>query len=430
MAPKYFKGRLAMKRQVWVTALTVIFISVCCFLLMTPVVSAPGDLDTTFNGTGVAITEFGHGDDTANAATQQADGKLVIAGSTSGQVAVCRYNLDGSLDTSFGGTGKVRIDVSFGSAANGVKIQADGKIVLAGVTQDFQNNQSFLVIRLNPDGTQDKSFGQGGQVTTLFGRGEALALQVDQKIVVIGTNSLGIGVVRYNTDGTLDSSFGTGGKAIVGAALDVGSAVMIQPDGKIVIADDRNNPPAFVVIRLNTNGSPDNTFGSGGTAVTSFGLPAFAEAVALQPATLSVPEKIVVAGVVNSVGNDIFALARYNLDGSLDNTFDTDGKLTTAIGPVNFLAGLVITGGVLPKIVLAGTSGPKFGNLAFTLVRYNLDGSLDPTFGGTGSVVTPISNNGSDFAHALTIQSGKLVIAGSCFTSNYDFAVARYNSNG
>ena len=127
-----------MKHKVWLAALTTIFAGSFCFVLMTRVFSAPGDLDTTFNGTGFARLSFGQGIDEGNAVAAQPDGKIVVVGSTTGQftnLAALRYNSDGSLDTSFGGlgTGQIRNQTSpFPADGRAVRIQTDGKIVIAG----------------------------------------------------------------------------------------------------------------------------------------------------------------------------------------------------------------------------------------------------------------------------------------------------------
>jgi uncharacterized delta-60 repeat protein len=131
-----------MKHKLSVAASTAIFVSIFSFFLMTRVSSAPGDLDTSFNGTGSALLGFGQGADAGNAVAAQADGKVVVVGTSAGSfsdVEVLRYNVDGSLDTTFGnlGTGKIRLEAfTFGGIGRAVKIQPDGKIVIAGTAYD------------------------------------------------------------------------------------------------------------------------------------------------------------------------------------------------------------------------------------------------------------------------------------------------------
>ncbi|MCI0529632.1 MAG: hypothetical protein L0Y56_19490, partial [Nitrospira sp.] len=187
--------------------------------------AAPGDLDPTFGTGGKAITDFG-GSDQASAIALQANGKIVVAGSSEIDgfldFALARYNTDGSLDTSFGTAGKVTTD--FGGSNGGafaVALQQDGRIVAAGRTFIFFGLTSdFALARYNTDGSLDTSFGTAGKVTTDFGGNNdgvfAVALQADGKIVAVGSSQIGImnsdfALARYNPDGSLDSSFGSGG---------------------------------------------------------------------------------------------------------------------------------------------------------------------------------------------------------------------------
>src|SRR6266540_155863 len=175
---------------------------------------APGDLDPTFGAGGKVTTVFG-GDSRAYVLVLQPNGKLVAAGVGPNGFALARYNPDGSLDTSFGAGGKVTTPIG---AANALVLQPDGKLVAAG-----SNNISpsdFVLVRYNPNGSLDTSFGGDGKVTTAIGFGArafALALQPDGKLVAAGmgwTGSTGFesALVRYNPDGSLDTSFGAGGK--------------------------------------------------------------------------------------------------------------------------------------------------------------------------------------------------------------------------
>jgi len=225
----------------------------------------------------------------------------------------------GSLDTSFSTDGKVT--TAFGTSndvATSVAIQSDGKIVAAGYSYNGAN-YDFALVRYNMDGSLDSTFGTGGKVTTAFGTGDdgakSVAIQSDGKIVAAGYSDNGanydFALVRYNTDGSLDSTFGTGGKVTtaVGTGTDNAKSVAIQSDGKIVAAGYSYNGANFdfALVRYNTDGSLDSTFGTGGKVTTAFGTSNDeAYSVAIQS-----DGKIVAAGSSNNGANYDFALVRY-----------------------------------------------------------------------------------------------------------------------
>jgi uncharacterized delta-60 repeat protein len=397
-----------------------------------------GSLDTSFNGTGMVTTEFSPANDNANSVALQPDGKIVVAGdsNSSRNFALARYNSDGSLDASFGGTGKVTTD--FGSTyswARSVTLQADGKIVAAGATGDGSNYQ-FAVARYNADGSLDTSFDGDGKVTTSFGsRGFAnsVAMGPDGKIVAAGTSGpwwwSSVAVARYNADGSPDTTFnGTGQVTTVfSTGQGDGRSVALQADGKIVIAGDNysfgaGHPHNFGLIRYNTNGSLDTTFGGTGKVTISFVSYETATSVALQA-----DGKLVVAGYTGSEANFDFAVARCNADGSLDTSFGGTGKVTTEFGSHDMVAGVALQDD--GKIVAAG--GTRVSGASFALARYNTNGSLDTSFGGTGKVTTEFVAFPYSGAYSVALQAdGKIVAAGyaSDGISKTNFAVARYGT--
>src|SRR5205823_305603 len=184
----------------------------------------------------------------------QSDGKIVVAGyATVGRasnIALVRYNMDGSLDKSFNGTGKVITAVGDGDCkGEGLALQTDGKIVVAGYSfnPSGKNRAEFTVLRYNPDGTLDSGFGESGKVTSEIGRtsdtANSVALQSDGKIVVAGyagaPGNNDFAVARYNANGSLDTSFNGTGKATADfSKLDYGRSVAVQSEGKIVVAGD------------------------------------------------------------------------------------------------------------------------------------------------------------------------------------------------
>ena len=256
------------------------------FLSVAPANAAPGDLDPTFAAAGTVHFGFGGASDSLNDAALAPDGKIVVAGHSQvngdGVWTVARYLVDGSLDPSFGGTGVVLTNVGaqVGSgggmdSAEGVRLQADGKIVVAGTAGGpfFDVQRDFAIARYQPDGSIDYSFGEGGVTRTdLTGNADlvtALVAQPDGKFVVAGIAQGRLAAVRYHADGSLDTGFGDNGKVIfTGLAATFGNmktaALTLQADGKMVLATSPVSIGAFILARLNANGSIDSTFGNNG----------------------------------------------------------------------------------------------------------------------------------------------------------------------
>jgi uncharacterized delta-60 repeat protein len=385
--------------------------------------------------------------DYAYAIAIQRDGKLVVAGrSASGRwtFALARYTVRGNLDARFGRRGRVRTAVGSPSYswASAVGVAPGGKIVAAGRSGVYPN---IGVARYSPRGRPDRRFGRAGQVVTKFGPpkginawARALAIQGDGKVVVAGGEGRLIqgpwrfALARYTNRGRLDPTFGRGGKAMTDAGPDGDAwAVEIQRDGKIVAAGD-----GFALVRYTTSGKLDPSFGAGGVVRTDFGPSSHAFAVAIQK-----DGKILVAGRATSSASEDFALARYTSDGTLDSSFGRGGKVVTNFGiktsndyPSDDWAYAVA---VEPdgKIVLAGASDIR-GNAAqrsgtplydFALVRYSANGSLDPSFGRDGKVLTPF-DEGQSLVQDVAIQTdGKIVAVGG--GAGY-FDLARYTTDG
>jgi uncharacterized delta-60 repeat protein len=406
-------------------------------LLLASSAQTPGSLDLTFDGDGKVLTNVGNSFDAATAVAIQSDGKIVVAGvsnnGTNIVFALARYTTDGSLDNTFDTDGLVTTAIgNLDDWCYSVAIQSDGKIVAAGASLSGSTND-FAIVRYNTDGSLDATFGTLGIVTTpMMGenQGKSVVLQPDGKIVVGGHSSNGFdldfALARYNVDGSLDPTFDTDGIATtdIGSSDDYGNAIALQSDGKIVISgySSIGSNVNFSLARFNSNGSMDNTFDGDGTTNTSIGVSSSAAySIAIQN-----NGKIVVAGKTQVDNNAKFALARYNTNGSLDNTFDTDGIAITAIGVLSD-QGSFVAAQEDGKILLAGDTD-NGTDADFALVRYNGNGSLDNTFGGDGIVTTSLGMY-HDYATALAIQSdGKIVAAGFASESTTSFALVRYNN--
>jgi uncharacterized delta-60 repeat protein len=224
--------------------------------------------------------------------------------------------------------------------------------------------------------------------------------------------------------GALDPSFGAGGEVTTDfGRSDSAQAVAIQSDGKIVAAGGSFSFPSgdFALVRYIADGSLDPSFDSDGKVTTDFGGFDTASAVVVQS-----DGRIVAAGRSFSSSSGDFALARYNADGSLDTTFGNGGKVTTDLGGFDAAFGVALQAD--GKIVAAGQGGAGGG---FALARYNADGSLDPSFGSGGEVTTHFTG-GVEVAIAVAIQlDGKIVVTGQTFSGGFQqFALARYNADG
>lgn len=409
-----------------------------------------GTLDTTFGTGGKVTTQIVPGGyESGYALAIQPDGKIVVAGESFAggsannyDITVVRYNANGGLDSGFGAGGIVITPVGPDwDLGWSVLIQPDGKIVVGG-NGIVASSQRMVLVRYNANGSLDNSFGTAGISTTRIGgepaAGWSCALQPDGKIVLTGTAYNGsdwdMGVIRFNSDGTLDNSFGTGGKVItaIGTGTDDGRSCALQPDGKIVVAGRHFDNQAnldFAVLRYNSNGGLDNGFGVGGIVITPVGLSGRDDARSM---VLQQDGKIVVVGSSFVGSNNNFAVVRYNPNGSLDNSFGSDGKVTTRVGndvstgEDGAFSGAIQADG---RILAAGWALSPTSGYDFAVVRYTANGNLDSTFGTGGIVMTPIGTN--DFGLAVALQADeKIVVAGSSYDAagDYAFAVVRYNN--
>jgi uncharacterized delta-60 repeat protein len=398
----------------------------------------PGDLDPSFGTGGIVKTINGSYETVASALVIQLDGKLVVAGrSSDGSHSVfvlVRYNPGGDLDTTFGAGGIVTTGIGAADAvANALAIQSDGKLVAAGYSYDGLH-LAMALVRYNTDGGLDMTFGTGGIVTTPIGSSdaEAYALAVsDGKLVAAGVSSDNFTLVRYSSDGSLDTTFGTGG--IVTTAIGPNSsafALSIQQDGKPVAAgfsyDSGLGRDVFALARYNSDGSLDATFGTGGLVTTAIGLEKDeAFALAIQP-----DGKLVAGGSSLNVDNSVsMSIARYNPDGSLDTTFNSAGMTSVNFGELPSPSKSAVNAlAILPhgKLLAAG-----YANSKIVLIRFISDGELDyATFGSGGLVLTSIGMYTAS-ANAMIVQPDeKLVVAGITSTGNqFEIALARYLSD-
>jgi uncharacterized delta-60 repeat protein len=322
-----------------------------------------------------------------------------------------------------------------------IATQIDGKIVCAGYSENSGGNYDFAVLRYNPDGTLDTTFNGTGKLLRSIGPGDdyatGLAIQPDGKIIVSGTSFNGtdddIAITRLNVDGSIDSSFGTGGTVRTSVrGWDRAFALALQYDGKIVVAGFIYSPKAsgMVLARYNPDGGLDAGFGNAGIIEDTGDIWDFAARdVKVQP-----DGKIVVAGegFTSASSFAVFAIARYLPGGAPDTTFNNNGKVFTQIG-TDFSRAYSLALGENGTILIGGSSSDIKERSTYTTARYQANGSLDPAFGTGGIVVTVLSNR-LDFGKAVLLQpDGKTLLGGQYFESLArfnDFGVIRYRGNG
>jgi len=406
-----------------------------------------GTPDTGFGtgGNGIVTIPVSGGSGQANALAIDPSGRIVAAGNAitaSWDFATIRLNDNGALDSSFG-SGGISVVPGWGiSTFNAIAIQVDGKIVMTGNQNLNSTTPSMpMVVRLNADGTPDSGFGSGfasgGKSAIAHGASgynaaevTAVAFDAFGRPVVAGYDGWNrdFAAWRLNYDGAPDASFGTGGEVLVdvGDEQSQARALTRLPDGKFLVAGFTSAAPGrFAVAKLNPNGSFDPTFGT-------YGETAFSLGSALDYAngmTVTANGQILLVGQSKIGGENVFSVARVNSDGTVDTGFGEGGKTFIAIGSDDraYAVATDSAGGIIVAGSTYGSGIAGFSGTAIAVVRLGADGALDISFGAGGKVVIPIQ--GDYFgANSMTIDMfGKIIVVGK---SNSDFGVARLNSNG
>jgi uncharacterized delta-60 repeat protein len=426
------------------------------FLKSTFILSQTIDFDSSFGNNGKTHTGFGISDAKANTVVTQPDGKIIVGGSaysanpknlykTDTDVAILiRYNSDGTIDTTFGNEGIVAYNYNVIYNSNEINtgvgklvLQPDGKILalIGGPSPSF--------VRFNTNGSIDTSYGNNGTLifTTVF---SSFVIQPDSKIITAYKqdhyNSFGqvdssyFRTERYNQDGTLDNTFGTNGTMLTdfGFGYNAVFAITLQPDGKVIVAGNSYNDK-FAMARYTPNGDLDTTFDGDGKVITSLGsgLKSYVKYVSVQT-----DGKIIVAGgsYTSILPQEyFFSIAKYNTNGSLDTSFDSDGIVNNTFDDAS--------GTYINLNTIIEQPDGKFlvtterdDNSEFVVRRYNASGSDDTSFGNNGKSTLFIQDVNRAFGIALQ-QDQKIIVAGYSysFTSIVDrneFNVVRYSTNG
>ena len=442
---------------------------------------ASGQLDTSFDGDGIAQIDVGGLNEWATALMIEPSGRIVVAGGAESAMAIARLLPSGQLDTSFSSDGWLVHQVNHTDTAYGLARQANGRILVVGtslVTQGYpQTNFDMSVLRLNTNGSIDATFGFSGMAYANFAfslysrdQGSGIAVQADGKIVVSGSAYSNFrsytAVARFLTDGSLDNDFGSNGRTTVPVGQDIVTSSVVplddgrllvsnyqgllalnsagvldttidgdgvvfangsvramarQGDGAILLAGSFQS--GFGVKRLLANGTTDTSFSADGVA----GAPMGASVDSAVHSALQADGKIIVVG---GDQRGQFQIARYLTDGGLDTSFSTDGLLTIQFGE-QYYYGMANAVAVQSdgRIVLAGTLRENNNPTTYSrigLARLNIDGSLDSSFSGDGLVISELT--GSAEASSMLVQpDGRIVVAGAW---NDSATLWRFNSDG
>ena len=409
--------------------------------------SQGGSLDTSFGTGGKVTTSINSGADIAYATVLQSDGKILVSGTTnssiSGKDFFCiRYNTDGTLDTSFGTNGIATFDLQGGSddVAYAMSLLSDGNILLAGFSDDG-SNKNAAIIRITSNGTLDTTFGTSGKVYTEFISGRADEIKVIKihaltgNLIVGGTssatstNSQGV-IARYTSNGVLDTNFNTTGIVTLpngsgsGTYFHTIEDLAVKSNGKISAVGWINQQGLswsanHYGCRLNSNGSLDTTFSTDGLIVTNGGFNGDDKSFSI---ILNSDDSFLFAGggYLTDLQYDYF-LGLYNSSGST-----AQGKASFNFATLNkdiiYGTGVDSTG----KIVMVGSSVASVSSSTFGLARVNSDYTVDTSFGTSGKVTTTFGTNTTNEAFDMAIQSDDKIIAVGY--SGNDIAIARYNN--
>ncbi len=400
--------------------------------------AAAGNLDTSFNGTGYTTTHFDGLYSFANGVAVSGDKAVVVGGVAKddpvgvdfGDFAIARYNKNGTLDTSFGGDGRVTVDFVGGTdLATCVTFQGD-KILVAGfTTPDDGADYEVAIVRLNKNGTPDMTFGVQGQVVDGYGDGYDFANGIaaaGDKIAVSGATRLNGGpgnnnffVARYKNNGLKETTFDGDGIAVTdfNGGDDSAGGVKFQGDKLVAGGYVQGADTDFGLVRYLKTGALDTTFDADGKVETDFGSGDDAgHAVDVSK------DRIVLVGSASNGTDQDFAAAVYGKTGALDPTFSGDGKATLDVAPGDDDTAFGGAWGPGDTVVAGGAVG-FFADQGFAVARWTKAGVPDAAFGTGGSTVTPIGGTSGGFALDDHSADSKLVVAGY---SDDDFAVARY----
>jgi uncharacterized delta-60 repeat protein len=397
-----------------------------------------GSLDPTFDSDGMLVYNGGNAD-RANSIAIDDNGKILVTGYSGDGLAedmlIWRYNADGSVDTTFDSDGIVVYNYPIGPIPNpdrgySITTDANEKILVAG--WDYFTDQglnSLLTWRYNTDGSMDPDFAYSYPypnflVNALAGYDRSIITDSSNKILVVGHLLQDMVIVRYDTDGSEDDTFGSWGVVTYdGGNSDEGYSTTIDANGKILVTGYSQGANLYdmVIWRYNADGSPDTDFDTDGMLVYDGGIDDDEEGYCI---TTDANGKILVTGYsYNADSNTDMVIWRYNADGSLDTTFDTDGMAVYDSGV--YEEGYSITTDVKGRILVTGHiyDGSDYD---MAIWRYDADGNPDTNFDTDGVAIYDSGN--VDQGYSITTDTdGKILVTGySNNGSNDDMVIWRY----
>ena len=396
-----------------------------------------GTLDTTFDFDGKQVISFGAFGDAASAVSVDSQDRIVVTGSTYNgsnyDVAVARLTVTGALDTSFDGDGKQTIPVGAGDdGASGVRIDSQGRIVLAGSTNNGSNTD-FALIRLTNSGALDAGFNGTGKLTVSFGSGDdsarAVAIDSLDRVVAAGGilngNNDTFDVVRVTATGALDTSFDGDGKQAVSFGSQDGGCVGVAIDSsnRVVMSGVTYfGANEIGVAHLTAAGAADSTFdGDGKKVISIFGVQDYAG-----PVAIDANDRIVISGASYFGSTTVITLARLTVSGGFDGSMNGDGKASMGVKGRSLLLGYHVAIDHHGRYLVSGRASDDTNDDHFMVTRYTSAGVLDTSFAGTG-IVTLAYNDVNSGASIVLDSTDRIVIAG---TRGGDFSVIRLTSNG
>ena len=411
---------------------TKLFYSVLVSLFFSLSYSQTVILDATFGSGGKVVYPFTEDGDAIGSTVIQPDGKIIYWGlkefSLNGNVFLTRFNVNGTIDTDFGTNGIVNTSLITELKSNSfIKLQSDGKILITSSFATVGNSDffNFSTQRYNANGTLDTDFGNNGTVTTDFnGKGDfstAIDLQSDGKIIVAGytyvNNNLNtrISLLRYLSNGILDTTFGNNGKMVISSFATNSSEYLytlkVLADDSMLLGANTNAQETdedywnFGIVKMNSNGFVDATFGTNGKVVNDFGGADYITAIG------EFEGKIIASGYSQISSNSKMVLLKYLSNGDLDATFGINGivgtNLTTSTN--DKITGMIVLND--GKLLCSGYTF-NTSNADALLIKFNADGSIDNQFNSVGYVTTDFDNN-NDLAGNLSLgQDGKIVCSG------------------
>lgn len=430
--------------------LKVLFSLISLTLMLTISVFAqqnPGSLDLSFASNGKFVLDNG-GNDLFTDVVIAPDGKIIAVGITydamwNALTQVMRFMPDGTVDQTFANNGIFTFSLNAEANIFDCVLRPDGKILMVGSTTDY-NNYDMLLIQLNVDGSPDNSFGTNGVVVQKVSpvvsfyedHAYAVALQQDGKIVVAGKSHdldyrYSPVVVRFTENGQLDSTFGTDGVARINVAQTENDfdGVIVQPDGKILAVGHIANSFlsfAMLAVRFMPDGTLDQSFNSDGILNWSY---SGVDDEGFDVVMTADNHYIIVGFTTTVTFNYSMLMIKLDQQGDFVQGFGTNGVVTADMGTYDVATKVIIQPD--NKILVGGGSGeapPMDSDFAFW--RYNPDGSLDPTFGTDG--LSKIQFAGFyDESLSMAVQSdGKIVAVGKARNEmNHDFAMIRLNND-